>query len=103
MAKAASKTASKAASKSAAASTDTVENPSVNTSGIIETNAPSQTVEVSEAEAKKLAKGKYVVAEGKSFRDIADYNKVFNEGDDVSDFSEDRKKHLLERGYIVKK
>ncbi|MES2620239.1 MAG: hypothetical protein V4615_05235 [Bacteroidota bacterium] len=46
-------------------------------------------------------KGSYVVAEGKSFRDIADFSKEWSEGDDVSHFTPERIQHLLEQGLIT--
>lgn len=42
----------------------------------------------------------YVVAEGKSFRDSKDFDKVFSEGDSVGGLDEDRLKHLLNQGII---
>jgi len=42
----------------------------------------------------------YSVAEGKSFRDKDNFDKVYEEGDDVSNFDQQRLDRLLSIGYI---
>lgn len=58
--------------------------------------------EAQKADATKKGKEKYVVKDGASFRDIADYSKVWSEGDDVSHFTQDRIEALLSQGLIEK-
>lgn len=58
---------------------------------------------VKEKPAKELKvnlKAKYVVSEGKSFRDSKDFSKEFTAGQEVSHLDEDRLKNLLIQGLI---
>ncbi len=47
-------------------------------------------------------KGTFTVAPGKSFRDVNDYGKVWEAGDDVAHFSESRLEGLIEAGLVKK-
>lgn len=50
---------------------------------------------------KAAAKKKFIVE--KAFRDIAEFSKIFREGDDVSHLNKDRLAHLIRIGYVVEK
>lgn len=56
-----------------------------------------------EAEAEKTGKKKYKVAKGQKFADINDFNKKWNDGDDVSHFDQARLDNLEERGLVTGK